>query len=150
MRLATNRYTRPLLLASLLTVCLAGVTSSPSWARAKQREHAAAHPGSVVTTFRLRVAGRPAPNTTFWVAYGPLQGRWGVIRLAAHRAGVYSAWALLPANGRTTFAYLAGQGTIQTKMGPAPGGVPTTIAVVGPTTAANAALVAVHWRPPAG
>jgi hypothetical protein len=43
--------------------------------------------------FRLHVVGRPSPGTTFWVAYGPLAGRFGIIRLHAAGSNMYEASA---------------------------------------------------------
>src|SRR5690348_3363590 len=46
--------------------------------------HASAHRvlrvQSIPSTFRLRVA-HPAPSASFWVAYGPLNGEFGIKRL---------------------------------------------------------------------
>jgi hypothetical protein len=138
-----------ILLASALVLGLGSGTCVPTSVLAQQRTHTPARGGGEATRFRLQVSGRPAEGTTFWVAYGPLQNQWGVIRLQARGGGVYSASASLPA-GRTTFAYLAAQGSVQTKSGPAPGGVPVTIALLGPTTAFAVAHTTVHWHVPAG
>jgi hypothetical protein len=139
---------RPVLLATLAACALTASTVSGVDARTRQATHARA--GSVLTSFQLRVSGRPADGTTFWASYGPLAGSWGVVRLLPRGNGLYSAWTLLPANGRTTFAYLAAQGVIQIRHGPEPGGVPTTIALLGPTTAASVSHTTVRWQAPAG
>jgi|SRR5947209_12421863 len=138
-------HRRRLLLASLLGLGLSSAISSPIDALAKQSTHTRTHTATVATLFRLQVGGRPAPGTTFWVSYGPLQDQWGVIRLLSRGGGIYSAWASLP-SGRTSFAYLAAQGTVQTKAGPAPGGVPITIKLMGPTTTSTVAHTTVHWQ----
>lgn len=138
-----------LLPASLLALAVVGSLASQVTAHAKQPTHVRAHPTMAATAFRLQVTGKPAAGTTFWVAYGPLAGRFGVVRLLPHGAGVYSAWNLLP-EGRTTFVFLAGQGTVQTKAGAEPGGMPTTISLIGPTTAAAVGHMTVHWQAPLG
>jgi hypothetical protein len=65
-------------------------------------------------------------------------------------AGVYSATQTLPAQGRTTFAYLVGHGSIQTRFGPTPGDPVTTIRRIGPVSAPDLNGLMVSWAAPVG
>jgi hypothetical protein len=103
---------------------------------------------TVVTTFRLHVIGRPAAHATFWVAFGPLADRWGLIQLHAAGGGTYTATQSLPAVGRTIFAYLAGQGVLTTQMGRAHGNPVVTIRRIGPVSASQVGATIVSWREP--
>jgi hypothetical protein len=109
----------------------------------------AATSGYRLVTFQLHVNGPHDPRMTFWVAYGPLGGRFGLIQL--HSAGTdhYIARRALP-SGQTVFSYVAGTGTVQTRQGRAPGYPSVTIARVGPTTAARAAQSPMVWQAPLG
>jgi hypothetical protein len=101
-------------------------------------------------TFRIDLGARPAQGTTFWVAYGPLDGHFGLIRL--HRLGPteYGAVAELPRDGHTDFAYVAGNGTIKTRAGLAPGDPVVTIQVFHRVTPGQKKLPSVWWQPPLG
>lgn len=103
-------------------------------------------PRMVSTSFHLRVAVKAAPGTTFWVAYGPLDGKWGLIRL--HRSGksVYSGSRVLPTSGRTVFSFIAGRGTMRSRMGVVPGNPVTTIRSIGPITIWPHGVPTVLWR----
>lgn len=100
-------------------------------------------------TFQLHVTGAHDPHMTFWVAYGPLDGRFGLIRLRSAGSDHYVASRVLPP-GRTVFSYIAGTGTAQTRLGPAPGAPAVTIARVGPATALRASRGIMLWRGPLG
>lgn len=100
-------------------------------------------------TFRLHVAAPASPHTTYWVSYGPLAGKFGLIRLHATGNRYFAARRALPA-GRTLFCYIAGTGTVRTSLGPAPGSPMITIARVGPSTAIQASAHVMTWRPPVG
>lgn len=102
------------------------------------------------TTFSLAVTGTPNPGTTFWVSHGPLGGRFGVIRLRPTGNHVYSARATLPANGVTSFTYLAAQGTQLVHGTPQPGGTVSVIRTLDSVTAAVASRRIVHWSVPLG
>jgi len=52
-----------------------------------------------VTTFRLHVIGRPPAHATFWVAFGPLADRWGLIQLHAAGGGSLQAVAVVAGDG---------------------------------------------------
>jgi hypothetical protein len=87
---------------------------------------------------------------TYWVAYGPLDDRFGLDRLHAAGTSTYQASVWLPAAGSTTFAFLAGHGSIQTRFGPAPADPVITIKVFGPLSVAGTDLPVVQWHAPAG
>jgi hypothetical protein len=101
-------------------------------------------------TFRLHVAGPVGSSLTFWVAYGPLDDRFGLIQLHSVGRGLYQAQSLLPAQGRTVFAYLVGRGTIHARFGPAPGNPVVTIRRIGPVSMADLHLPMVRWSAPVG
>jgi len=126
------------------TVSVAPAAASGSYAGAGTRAR------MVEQTFRLNVSGRIASSATFWVAYGPLDGRFGVIRLHRVGSGKYAAHQLLPLGGSSVFAYLEGHGTVTTRIGPAPGDPTTTIKQVGPVIVSRAELPAVQWQAPVG
>lgn len=104
----------------------------------------------VMTTFRLHVAGRPGAQTTFWVAYGPLAGRWGLVRLHAGDRGLYAATRSLPRTGCTMFAYLVGSGARVTRAGRVPGNPTVTIRLIGPTSVSIPGRITVQWHTPIG
>src|SRR5947209_4618592 len=101
-----RRFALPLLGVGLFAASLTPVHA--------QTTHSGTHTPvrTVLKLFRLGVAATPAPGTTFWVAYGPLGGRFGIVRLRASTSTSYVAALRLPALGKTTFSYLAGHGTI--------------------------------------
>jgi hypothetical protein len=102
------------------------------------------------TTFGLTVTGTPAKGTTFWVAHGPLAGRFGVIRLQPRGNHTYSARVTLPVYGVTTFTYLAAQGTQMVHGMPEPGGTVVVIRAMESVTATVASQRVVHWSVPLG
>lgn len=135
----------PVCLALLLGGPLAGSAGAQGAAQpAGSRTH------SVLVTFRLEVSGAPAARTTFWVAYGPLAGRFGLLQLHSLGGGTYGAQRRLPASGRTTYAYLAGQGVAHTRIGRTPGDPVITIESFGPTTALQAGRFVARWTAPVG
>jgi hypothetical protein len=103
-----------------------------------------------MTVFRLHVAGDLGRQASFWVAYGPLADHWGLIRLHAVGRGNYTATRHLPAEGRTLFAYLAGQGTVRTRGVVAPGNPIVAIRLIGPVSASQLGTTTVHWQVPIG
>lgn len=118
------------------------------------RVHAAApartHVAMTTVTFRLHVVGQPAPGTTFWVAYGPLAGHWGIVQLHSSSAGWYTASHALPVQGKSVFTYLTGHGVAHAKVGDVPGNPVVKFRDVGPATAAAAGHVAATWYQPVG
>lgn len=129
-------------------VVLVACALSPTGALAARSlsVHSSARSGVTLCTFRLRVAGRPVVGTTFWLAYGPLAGKFGLVRLKASQAGLYQASRDLPIGGQTIFAYLSAQGMIHTRLGLAPGGAVTVIRRLGPVRVG--VFPVVHWQAP--
>ncbi|HEX6507689.1 MAG TPA: hypothetical protein VF221_08675 [Chloroflexota bacterium] len=127
--------------APLLAIVVALASLSPASAGA------AGH-GSARTTFTLEVRGSISADATFWVAFGPLDDRWGLIQL--HPAGhdLYQARVALPA-GRTAFAYLEGNGVAHSRLGSVPGDPTITIARRGPAPVSGT-LPVVRWHAPIG
>jgi hypothetical protein len=101
-------------------------------------------------TFSLAVHGSRAHATTYWVSYGPLAGRFGVIQLHRTAAHTYGATVRLPAGARSTFYYLAGHGVVHTRAGLAPGGMVSTIRRVGPMPVVRGSVFRAVWQAPAG
>jgi hypothetical protein len=125
----------------LLTASLSPVSAAPRGAGSTRL---------FTTVFRLHVAGQADPRTTYWVAYGPLAGTWGIVRLHAAGHGLEIGSRALPAKGTTTFDYVAGQGVVHTKLGPAPGNPVYTIAQIGPTSPMAITRHTVEWQAPVG
>src|SRR5436309_16104204 len=104
--------------ALLAAVLMLFAALSPAVAAPTHRVHSAERKAlTVLKTFRLAVVGDSARDTTYWVAYGPLNGRFGIVRL--HPAGLesFQGTASLPARGRTTFSFLQGQGSVHSRAG---------------------------------
>jgi hypothetical protein len=102
------------------------------------------------TTFHLAVAGNPAKGSTFWLSYGPLAGRFGVIKLHPDGNHQYSARATLPLDAAGTFTYLQAQGTQMVHGLPQPGGIPTVIRSMEAVTAVAVSHHVVRWSVPLG
>jgi len=100
--------------------------------------------------FRLQVSGLRNPAATYWVAYGPLRGRFGIKRLRPAANGLFEASQWLPLHLRTTFAYVAGYGVMRTRAGLAPGNPVITIRVFGPAVIAPGGIPVVRWNTPIG
>lgn len=143
-RQSLRHTTRALLVACIVAIlCIAA--PFPAETRASTAD--LAQPGRTNTTvFRRHVAGHSARRASFWVAYGPLADRWGLVRLHAVGRGTYAATRVLPLEGRTVFAYLAGQGTIWTRAGYAPGSPIVTICLIGPMSATHLGPATIQWR----
>jgi hypothetical protein len=103
----------------------------------------------MLVTFRLHVSGDIPQAMTFWLAYGPLGGRFGIVRLHRSRVGLYAASVRLPV-GRSSFAFVAGYGVIHVRFGPAPGNPVITIRRIDRCTALQAARIGVYWHVPEG
>lgn len=101
-------------------------------------------------TFRLIVPGKVASNVTFWVAYGPLAGHFGIIQLKPAGRGMYTARVTLPIEAGASFSYISGFGRMHTKIGYVPKRVGVTIKTIGPTDALTASARPVRWLPPIG
>lgn len=114
------------------------------------RHSAHARNALTVLTLRVHAAAAVSPDTTFWVAYGPVGGHFGLVRLQPTAGHMYQARQALPADGRTTFAFLAGHGVITTRFGSAPGDPVQTIQRVGPVSILDLHLPTAEWRAPVG
>jgi hypothetical protein len=143
--LTHSRTFRSALGATLLSIALASPALAGQ-APSGQQSHSA----YATMTFRLQLTQRMPSDATFWVAYGPLAGRFGVIRLQANGAGLYVGAKSLPRGARTTFAYVMGRGTVRTPAGPQPGGRVVTIQVMSDQTVGKAEIPLVHWQGPVG
>jgi hypothetical protein len=132
-----------------IAVSLVAVVGVLPWsslgASASPRAASRARIGSVA--FRLDVPGTVATNATFWVAYGPIAGRFGIVQLRPVGGGEYVGRAALPANSRGTFTYLTGTGRMHTRMGWVPRQTGIVIKTVGPTTPLHAAAMTVRFAP---
>jgi hypothetical protein len=134
------------LLAGIVVVTAAVISVTPAWA---QRDLQSFHYSSSASIFRLVVYGTIAPTDTFWVAYGPLQDKWGIIQLHAAGLNLYGARAKLP-RGHTVFSFIQGSGVLHTRLGLVPGNPVTTIRQIGPTSASGGDFPLVVWREPMG
>ena len=133
--------------AIVLATMLAALTCAG--ARAETSHRLRAHERGAPVTFRLEVAGHPAVHATFWVAYGPLAGRFGLIQLRDRGGGLYTASATL-SSGRTIFAFLEGFGVEHTRLGDVPGAPTYTIREVGPMSVPGKPLPTIRWHVPLG
>jgi hypothetical protein len=139
------RQYRPLLASIALSI---GVLF-PTVARAST--HPAVRLDTRVTvSFRLHVAGQPAQNSTFWVAYGPVAGKFGLVQLKSSGSGTFVASRRMPASARLDLSYLAGHGVTRTRFGAAPGNPVTTIRHIAPVPVAGGSLPIVQWQAPIG
>lgn len=100
-------------------------------------------------TFRLQVAGDVPRNMTFWMAYGPLAGRFGIVQLHRFDTHLYRTTVRLPL-GRSSFAYIAGYGVQSMPYGLVPGDPVITIRYMERSTARRAARSTVSWHVPLG
>ena len=133
---------------AVIVLCLASL--SPVHAASPYGRGSPASARTVIGSFRLQVSGSVARDATFWVAYGPIAGRWGIVRLHHAGHGVYRASHRLPAEGTTIFTYLQGYGVVSTRLGPAPGNPVVTITRLGPLAPSSPQLASVTWQAPVG
>ena len=122
-----------------------GLSVSPTWA-----SRSPSRPATALTSFRLQVVGPQDRSATYWVAFGPLAGRFGLVQLHESSPGVYVATRRLPTNQKGIFDFLSGRGDIHTRAGLAPGSPIIRIRQVGPTTIWPRGVPTVRWRAPAG
>lgn len=92
----------------------------------------ASQPRLVQTAFHLQAPAAFSSGATFWVAYGPVGGKFGIVRLHHAASGQFVASARFPAGSRATFYYIQGQGVIHTRAGAAPGNPISTLGHQGP------------------
>ena len=95
--------------------------------------------------FRLRVSGSVASNSTFWAAYGPVAGRFGLVQLKPVGPGQFSGTTKLPPGQSGIVAYLAGHGVVRTRAGKVPGDPVVTIRRTGDVPFSTRTLPLVHW-----
>lgn len=100
--------------------------------------------------FHLRVTSAPPQQMTFWVAYGPPEPTFGVVRLHRVGKGEYAGSRALPVGARASFTYLAGWGVINTKGGPMPGDPVVTIKRTRSLPIGSAPVPMIVWSGPAG
>jgi len=106
---------------------------------------------TVTVTFRLNLETRPASGTTFWVSYGPVDGRFGILRLTKLSDTRLSGALSVPTGERANFFYIAGHGTMRVPhLGVAPGNPVYTIREIGPVTVERRASFSADWRAPVG
>jgi hypothetical protein len=108
-------------------------------------------PGARVNVaFRIHVSGKFPGDATFWVAYGPLAGRFWLVRLHKTFRGTFGTQRSLPSAGTSSFTYLVGRGSVSTPAGPAPGNPVTVIRTLGPVSVEQLARARIAWHLPAG
>jgi hypothetical protein len=109
-------------------------------------------PTKAPVNFSLSVAGNVVSHTTFWVSYGPLNGRFAVRQLHRIAGGRYGITLQLPAGAKGTFYYLSGRGAVQTRAGLVPGDPVTTIrqVMLKPALALTPRRFSVSWHAPVG
>ncbi|MGH2443281.1 MAG: hypothetical protein ACRDFX_08975 [Chloroflexota bacterium] len=130
--------------AIIALVCCVSVISQAHASGQPRGSHRRA--ASVACDFRLNVKGTPSAPATFWVAYGPLDGKFGIIRLHAVGNGQYRATKRLPRNGKSQFVYVEGQGVVHTRAGAVPGGNVITIKNVGMVVLARQSVPSVLFH----
>lgn len=101
-------------------------------------------------SFSVTVQARPVSGTTFWVSYGPLAGKFGIVQMHAEGAHTYGVTLNLPAQARGTFYYLTGHGRMKTRIGLVPGNPVQTFKHVGPMLISRGEVVTASWHPPIG
>jgi Fe2+ transport system protein FeoA len=109
-------------------------------------------PVNAPVSFSLAVVGSVSPHATYWVSYGPLNGRFGIRQLHRIGAGRYGVTLELSAGARGAFYYLTGHGSARTRLGIVPGEPVTTIkqVMLRPTLAVTPRRLSVSWHVPFG
>lgn len=137
----------PIRVFALVITLLA--VSAPMGARAETRSvsHGLAQ---AQVRFQLHVTGKHTRGATYWVAYGPIGGHFGVIRLVRASSGLYTAVRDFPLGARGEFTYLAAVGQVNTPAGPAPARDIVTIRTTGIMSLRAGAVSTVTWSGPTG
>lgn len=104
----------------------------------------------VKTSFHLQAAADLPRATTFWVAYGPLGGKFGLIRLRSAGNGRFVGAGRFPSGARAYFSYIEGHGTMRTREGIVPGNPVHTIGHAGPLIVGRQSVPLVRLPTPAG
>jgi hypothetical protein len=102
-----------------------------------------------LVTLQVQLATRPLHHMSLWVSYGPLGGRFGVIRLGQVGPLSFAATHQFPLHGRSMFTYLASYRMVQTPVGMVPDYPLIMIRSIGPV-AAWQLPAEVRWAPPVG
>jgi hypothetical protein len=134
------------LLAALTFFMFAGSPVAASGSPAVTKTYAR----MVVASFRIHVLGHGDSLASYWVAWGPLGDKFGLVQLQRRSGSTFAADQLLPASGQTIFAYLVGRGVVHTAHGPVPGDLVVTIKRVGPVSMAHLHLSTVEWSGTSG
>jgi hypothetical protein len=100
--------------------------------------------------FRVSIPSQLPSSTTLWVAYGPVAGKFGLIRLRPGLRGEFVASGRFPAGTSATFYYIEGHGTIRTRAGVGPGNPVQTIGHVGPVVIGKQPVPLFRVPAPAG
>jgi hypothetical protein len=138
------------LFTSLLAALAFSVLAALPVAASGHRAVTNSHNRTMLATFRIHVSGRAERGASYWVAWGPLDDHFGLVQLHRLSGNTFGADQLLPASGRTIFAYLVGHGVVHTAHGPVPGDPVLTIERIGPESLAHLHLSTVVWSVPFG
>jgi hypothetical protein len=130
--------------AVLLPLLFATSIMTPALAANQTRPHLSA------MTFRLHVHGRIDPDATFWLAHGPIDGRFGIERLHFRGHGIFVLSHGFPLGVRAVFTFVMGHGVIKTRAGFEPGNPVVTISSIGPVYLNGETLPTVNWQAPIG
>lgn len=130
-----------------LTILGASVLETGTVAAATSSTHTSA---IETVSFRLHVSGAVPATMTFWAAYGPVEGRFGLVQLKQTSSGQFTGGALLPTGKSGIVSYLAGRGVVQTRFGPAPGNPVFTIRRTAKIPLSTRTLPLVRWSAPQG
>ncbi len=131
--------------ATLLFVCAGVAALQPASAEAASQSRV-----QISQTFRIHVNGDADASSAFWVAYGPVKGRFSIVQLHSSDGHSFRATRQLPLRARTTFTYLMSAGRIHTRAGWAPAERAMTITQLGPVVITPAQPAVVQWQVPVG
>jgi hypothetical protein len=96
------------------------------------------------------VAGEPGKDATFWVSYGPVNGRFGVFQLKPSGRGIFSARPAFRMPPKAILTFLMGHGSVQTRLGSEPGNPVIAIRSLPQTSLASLRVFLVRWQAPLG
>lgn len=130
------------LASAALSVGIHTCAASTSGLRAQSHHRTSAE------TFRILVNGSVSRNATFWLAYGPVAGTFGVVQLLQTSPGVYEASRTFPAGSHGVVAFLEGHGIMQTRAGKVPGNPVTVIRRTASIPLTTSAIMTVKWTAP--
>jgi hypothetical protein len=104
----------------------------------------------VRTSFHLQASSSLPPATTLWVSYGPVDGKFGLIRLHNTGNGRFAAAGWFPSGVRADFYYIEGHGVMRTKQGLVPGNPVRTVGHAGPLVIGSRPVPLLRLSAPAG